>query len=109
MVGNTQLLLIHQRLQEIMGNNKFGDIHIFAEGDLFQLKPVRDRWIFEDLKHTYGPFAPNLWKQYFTVHELTEMRRQTDDKKFAEMLNRIRIGEHNSINAYMNQNNVKYL
>ena len=31
-------------------------------GDMFQLAPVMDRFIFEGLKGEYGPLATNLWK-----------------------------------------------
>ncbi|XP_071810917.1 uncharacterized protein [Apostichopus japonicus] len=95
MVGNKQFMVVHQRLQEIMGNKEpFGGVHVIAVGDLFQLKPVMDQWIFLDLGSGYGPLTPNLWKQFFTVHELTQIMRQKDDKQFAELLNRLRKGIH---------------
>jgi len=62
-------------------------------GDLFQLEPVLDGIIFKDLGAGYGPLAPNLWKDYFTMIELTEIMRQKDDLQFAQMLNRIREGK----------------
>ncbi|KAJ8049971.1 ATP-dependent DNA helicase pfh1 [Holothuria leucospilota] len=78
-----------------MGNQlPFGGVSIIAVGDLFQLKPVMDQWIFSDLEQGYGPLTQNLWKQFFTVHELTQIMRQKDDKEFAELLNRLRKGQH---------------
>jgi len=37
-----------------------------------------------------GPLATNLWNSLFTMHELTEIMRQKDDREFAELLNRLR-------------------
>ena len=36
-------------ISQIMGTNKpFGGVSIIGVGDLFQLKPVFDKWIFEN-------------------------------------------------------------
>ncbi len=94
MVGNQQFLFVHQRLQEIKGNQKpFGDVHVIVVGDLYQLRPVFDQWIFMNLKNGYGPLATNLWTTFFTMHELTQIMRQKDDQSFAELLNRLREGK----------------
>ncbi|KAJ8018121.1 ATP-dependent DNA helicase PIF1 [Holothuria leucospilota] len=91
MVGNK--MYIDQRLQQIIGTKKvFGGVSIIAVGDLFQLKPVRDGWIFNDLSIDYGPLASNLWKDHFTAFELTDIMRQKDHQRFAELLNRLREG-----------------
>ena len=63
-------------------------------GDLFQLKPVFDKWIFENSQSGYDEFATNIWTEYFTLFELTEIMRQKDDKEFAQLLNRLREGNH---------------
>ena len=43
------------RLQEIMGSTKlFGGISVITVGDLFQLKPVFDKWIFENYQTAYS-------------------------------------------------------
>ncbi|XP_070548911.1 uncharacterized protein [Ptychodera flava] len=95
MVGNELFNFINLRLQQIKGNNQvFGGISVICVGDLFQLKPVMDNWIFNDLIKDYGPLATNLWKEYFTMHELTEIMRQKDDEHFAKLLNRLREGNH---------------
>ncbi|KAJ8048677.1 ATP-dependent DNA helicase PIF1 [Holothuria leucospilota] len=94
MVGNKQFLFIHQRLQEIKQSAlPFGGVHMIVVGDLFQLKPVKDQWIFQDVKSAYGPLALNLWEEYFHIHELTQIMRQQNDQPFAELLNRLREGE----------------
>ena len=35
----------------------------------------------------------SLWKDSFMLHELTEIMRQKEDTDFAELLNRVRIGQ----------------
>lgn len=80
----------------------FGNLSLITVGDLFQLKPVFDKWIFENTNDSYGALATNIWKEYFTLFELTEIMRQKDDKDFAELLNRLGEGKHN-------QNDIKVL
>ena len=83
------------RLQQIKQNcQPFGNLHMILVGDLFQLKPVSYTWIFENISSTYGPLATNLWKTYFTMYELSEIMRQKDDKTYAELLSRLRKGNH---------------
>ena len=49
---------VNLRLQQIMGTRKvFGGVHLIAVGDLFQLKPVFDQWIFRTQK---GPMVYSL-------------------------------------------------
>lgn len=93
MVGNKMFNFINLRLQEIFARNiPFGGLNIIAIGDLFQLKPVFDGWIFENLQDGYGPLATNLWTELFQVFELKEIMRQKEDKDFAQLLNRLREG-----------------
>ena len=90
MVSNYMLRFIHLRLQEIMGNDLiFGGVNIIAVGDLYQLKPVMGQFIFEDYSRNYEPLATNLWTEYFKIYNLTQIMRQKDDKKFAQLLNRL--------------------
>ena len=95
MVSNNMLKYINFRLQEIKSNSQvFGGINIIAVGDFYQLKPVKGQFIFEDYRENYGPLATNLWNENFKIYELTEIMRQKDDKKFPELLNRLRTGAH---------------
>ena len=85
-----------------MGNDLiFGGVSIIAVGDLYQLKPVMGQFIFEDYSRNYEPLATNLWTEYFKIHNLTQIMRQKDDKTFAQLLNRLRTGNHT-------QNDKKY-
>ena len=58
------------------------------------LKPVFDKWIFENSQSGYNEFATNIQAEYFTLFELTEIMRQKDDKEFAQLANRLREEKH---------------
>ncbi|VDI25237.1 Hypothetical predicted protein [Mytilus galloprovincialis] len=91
MVGNKMFSLLERRLKKIKGSNcSFGGVSIIAIGDFFQLQPVFDSWIFNDLSKGLTALAPNYWKLLFSFHELTEIMRQKDDLEFAQLLNRLR-------------------
>ena len=94
-VGSGMFNFLNLRLQQIMGTNEpFGGISLVTVGDLFQLKPVFDKWIFKNSQSGYNEFATNTWTEYFTLFELTEIMRQKDDKEFAQLLDRLREGNH---------------
>jgi len=59
---------------------------VITVGDLFQLKPVFDKWIFENSQYGYNAFAINIWTEYFTLFELTEIMRQKEDKQLQSSL-----------------------
>ena len=47
MVGSGMFNFLDLRLQQIMGTKEpFGGLSVKTVGDLFQLKPVFDHWIF---------------------------------------------------------------
>ena len=54
MVGSTMFnVQINNRLKDIKGSKEdFGGVSIIAIGDLFQLEPVMDRYIFKDLDNS---------------------------------------------------------
>ena len=78
MVGNAMFnVQIDNRLKDIKGSPLlFGGVSIIAIGDLFQLQPVMDDYIFNDLKTEYGILAPNLWQELFKMFELKKIMRQ---------------------------------
>ena len=101
MVGHKLFSFIDQRLQELNNTNlPFGGTSVVVFGDLFQLPPVIDGFVFEDFSLTksnadqYSVLAPNLWVDLFTMFELTQVVRQQDCTSFAEVLNRLREGIH---------------
>lgn len=95
MVGATMLASIHQRLQAITGlptEIPFGGVSILAVGDLQQLPPVCDSPIYAMSSDPYYGFA-DLFNSNFSLFNLTEIMRQKNDRKFAELLSRIRLGQ----------------
>ena len=88
MVSTDLWKYVHLCLQDIKQSREaFGSVNIIAIGDLYQLQPVKEMFIFMDLRHNYGPIATNLWCEYFTMYELDEIMCQKDDKEFAELWN----------------------
>ena len=79
--------------KEIKGcqNNQstFGDVTVIAVGDFYQLKPVKISFVFEFPDDGYATLYDPLWYQ-FQFTELTQIMRQKDDKRFAELLNHVR-------------------
>ena len=96
MVSYNTLEHIHLRLNEIKSNlldtdRIFGGISIITFGDLYQLRPVFGSPIFAE---TIRSTVMHLWKDHFTLHELIENKRQSKDFAYAQLLNRIRVGQH---------------
>ena len=69
---------INNRLKDIKGSREdFGGASIIAIGDLFQLEPVMDRYIFKNLDNSeYVVLAPNKRQDHFNIFELEEIMRQ---------------------------------
>jgi len=82
MVGNTihVLTLINERLRELTCTKRdFGGVSIIAVGDLYQLPPIGEPWIFNDLSKPGQGFATNLWKKHFKIYELTNLLSSLPD------------------------------
>ena len=91
MVGNRMLHTINIRLQQLRGSSlPFGGLSILAFGDLYQLKPVMDGWVFNPLQGQLAALAPHTW-QNFKLYELTQVMRQRE-RGFIDRLNRLRTG-----------------
>ena len=97
---------INLRLQEILDCTKpFGGVSVISFGDLYQLKPVFDQWIFasnNSSTESIASLGTNLWTDHFLLYELDQIMRQKDDLRFAQMLNRIREGNH--VEDFKNEN-----
>ena len=79
LVGSNMFhIQINNRLKGIKGCSlPFGGVCIIAIGDLFQLKPVMDSFIFKENQNLeYSILAPNLWQEHFKMFELHEIMRQ---------------------------------
>ena len=68
---------------------------MFCFGDLLQIKPVKGRYIFEEPKGIDYKlaFAVNPHWEKVRIVNLEENHRQGSDKNYADVLNRIRVGE----------------
>jgi hypothetical protein len=84
------------RLREVKMNDRmFGGVSLFVFGDIMQMRPVMGNYIFQkpvskdyELAYLQGKH----W-QSFQVINLEENHRQGNDGEYADVLNRIRIGE----------------
>ena len=97
MVSYQTLCFVHRRLTEIKGTDDvvtlFGGLNVIAVGDFFQLPPVRDKFVFEN-GSGYNPGSTHLWRDQFQLVELTTNMRQRGDSVYSQLLNRVRIGQH---------------
>ena len=91
------LYLLDLRLREIKQVNDvpFGGVSIFFFGDILQLRPVCSAYIFEEPINENFKLAhlvASLWSK-FKIVLLKTNHRQGEDKLYADLLNRVRIGE----------------
>ena len=83
MVSSAMLSAIHQRLCDIYDNSQFfGDIGLILVGDIFQLKPCRGKF----------PFENELLARQFELYFLDTNVGQSNDPTYAELLARARVG-----------------
>ena len=85
-------------LQEITGKigTSFGGVAIFAFGDMMQLKPCMGRFVCDEpisnafkITHSINP----RWRMFKSLI-LETNHRQGNDKPYADLMNRIRVGKH---------------
>ena len=97
MVKSDMLYQLDLRLQEITEKvgTPFGGVAIFAFGDMVQLKPVMGRYIMDSpmnadfkITHTLNP----RWEMFQSI-TLETNHRQGKDKIYADLLNKIRVGQ----------------
>jgi hypothetical protein len=109
MVKPDLLYQLHLRLKEVKNVDKpFGNVCIIILGDLMQLKPVQGNYVFDmprciDFKsyHTQWP----LFEQ-FSIVELITNHRQGSDKKYAELLERVRFGRQTEADIELLQSKI---
>ena len=97
MMKADMLYQLDLRLKEIKQQPEliFGGVTVFLFGDIMQLKPVLGRYIFEEpINESFllSFLTGSLWKK-FDIVILRHNHRQGEDKMYAEILNRLRIGE----------------
>ena len=76
----------------------FGGVGVFIMGDIMQLRPCQGTYIFDKpMCNDYlAAFMLKTHWHSFEVIILEENHRQGSDKAYADMLNRIRVGEQSS-------------
>ena len=96
MVKVDLLYALNARLQEITQklHLPFGGVSVMFFGDMMQLKPVQGSWIFD--KPNCEQFKPlhsvdPRWPMFKSI-VLAVNHRQGEDKEYADLLNRIRVG-----------------
>lgn len=92
MMKGRQLNFLHQFLCRVMGrgyaDTPFAGKSIILVMDLYQLPPVDNRNRVPDaIFHSY------MWEEFWLA-ELTELVRQSGDIRYAQLLRRLRKGEH---------------
>ena len=97
MIDADNLYKISQRMKEITMkyNEPFGGLCVLMFGDLLQLRPVCSRYIFECPRYAKFQLAysiTNMWES-FTTMTLCTNHRQGEDRVYASLLNRVRIGD----------------
>ena len=97
MIKSDLLYQLDLRLREIKQkeNKMFGGVSLFLFGDIMQLRPCQGSFIFdmptcEDYRLAYQ--CKTHWDS-FDVMFLEENHRQGDDFEYAELLNRMRVGQ----------------
>ena len=98
MVGSNMLLEIHKRLQLIKGVTSeriFGNVSVLAVDDLYQLPPIGQSAIFDEVTDSYAQLYKSglLWVDEFEMLELDEIMHQKNDVRFTELLCRMRKAE----------------
>ena len=95
LVDSDMFYKIDLRLQEIMNfGGAMGNISVIVLGDLMQMCPISGRYIFlepRDEQFSISYQIDSLWEKFKCIN-LEENHRQGEDKEYAEILNRIRVG-----------------
>ena len=100
MVNNRMLYQIDLRLQEVKErpNIPFGGVCLMCFGDVMQLKPVMAPYIFErpGSKNENYQLVFDIASRWhmLKVINLEINHRQGEDKMYADLLNRMRTGDH---------------
>ncbi|XP_035231424.1 LOW QUALITY PROTEIN: ATP-dependent DNA helicase PIF1-like [Stegodyphus dumicola] len=79
MLGLKLLSRLDRRLREIRGvkNKRYGNLHVIKFGDLRQLPPVKDAYMFS---------SDLWWCSNTQFYELDEIMRQKNEKEYLELL-----------------------
>ena len=93
MIANKLLIHVHMRLTEIFATFSyipFANKSVIAFGDLYQLPPVRGKYVFAVVEDPVSQLY-HFW-HLFQMVELVEVVRQQGDNQFIQLLNNLRVG-----------------
>ena len=92
MVGSKMLHSMNRVLPDTFDNTEpFGGISIVF-GDMNQLQPVKDSWVFENPNTIAGGLLGSYLCSNFVLFPLDEIMRQKDDKIFAVAMSNLAVG-----------------
>ncbi len=63
LIGAKMFIVINDRLKSIKHiQNKFlGGVDVIMRSDFFQTPPMKDSWIFQNIKNNVNALTPNFW------------------------------------------------
>jgi hypothetical protein len=63
LVGAKMFNHINNRLRSIkhIQNKFFGDVDVIMTSDFYQTPPMKDSWIFQNIKVNVNALPPNFW------------------------------------------------
>ena len=111
MVGSCKFTKINFQLQDIFCNNSFmGGVSFVAVGDLRQLPPVLDSYVYEN-NHLDGrpAISPSHWDEHFQIFYLTDKMRSQRDPEFSSICDRVGNGKYTRKDLYINESKLDKL
>ena len=111
MVKADMLYMLDLRLQELKEKvgTPFGGVSVIVFGDLMQLSPCMGRYIFQEPANPEFQITSQLdnrWRMFSSIL-LEKNHRQGKDKAYADLLNRLRIGEETEDDIEMLESRVR--
>ncbi len=67
--------VINNRLKSIkhIQNIFFGGVDVIMISDFYQALPMKDSWIFQNIKDNVNALTPNFWQTYVQYYELNKI------------------------------------
>ncbi len=101
--------VIDNRLRSIkhIQNIFFGGVNVIMIGDFYQTPPVKDSWMFQNVKKNINTLTPIFWQTYVQCYKLNKVMKQFD-MVFIQTLNKFHTITKNTkdiefINSICNQ------
>ncbi len=89
LVGARMFNAIDNRLRSIkhIQNNFFGGVDVIMTIYFFQAPPMKNSWIFQNIKNNVNALTPNFWQTYVQCYKLNKVMQQSD-MVFIQTLNK---------------------